>query len=424
MRDDQQGTPPAVSRAKLYEEIWTEPMLKVAARHGVSGSFLARVCERLNVPRPPRGYWAKLAVGNAPHRPPLPALRPWDDLEWSRDRHQRWVLPPLPQAPQIPASRRSRRRSDRPAQHELLAGAREQFDDLKRSDNDYLRPRKRNLPDLYVSKDTIDRALETANELYLALEDRGHRVMLAPSNRVYSRPTVEERVEGGKERDPHGVWVPERTTIVFIGSVAIGLTIFELSEKVEMRWVDHGYVRADQVPEPKRRRAQLGYDHSYMRDTPNGRLCLRASSPYWRAKWEKQWRETNLGSLPTKIPGIVRELEGEASTIAKLVEEAEHQAKLERQRWEEERREQEIRDAERLCLKNIEASREQLFAIIKAWGVAKRVEGFFEDAERRAEGLGEGNRDLLLDRLARARQLLGGVDAMHRFRAWLAPEER
>ncbi|MGD8589053.1 MAG: hypothetical protein PVG22_09520 [Chromatiales bacterium] len=32
---------------------------------------------------------------------------------------------------------------------------------------------------------------------------------------------------------------------------------------------------------------------------------------------------------------IARELEREASTIAKLVEEAEHRAKLERQRWEE-----------------------------------------------------------------------------------------
>jgi len=100
--------------------------------------------------------------------------------------------------------------------------------------------------------------------------------------------------------------------------------------------------------------------------------------------WEKQWRETNPGGLPAKIPGIVRELEREASTIAKLVEEAEHQAKLERQRWEEERREQDLRDAERLRVKNIEASREQLFTIIKAWGVAKRIEGFFEDAERRA----------------------------------------
>lgn len=420
----QRDTPPAVSREKLYEEIWAEPMFTAAARHGVSGSFLARVCERLNVPRPPRGYWAKLAVGKAPRRPPLPEPRPWDDLEWSRDRQQRWVLPALPQAPQTLPRDRPRRRTDRPSQHELVAGVREHFDDLRQSSNDYLRPRKRSLLDVYVSKDTIDRALDTANVLYLALEDRGHRVMFAPPNRPYSRPDVDERVEGGKVRDRYWIWEPDRPTIVFIGSVAIGLTIFELSEEVEVQWTKGGYVRADQLPGHARRGSAYGYDSTYKRDMPTGRLCLRASSPYWRAKWEKQWREAKPGGLAAKIPGIVRELKSEASTIVKLVEEAEHKAKLECQRWAEERREQEVRDAERLRVKNIEASREQLFAIVKAWGVAKRVEGFFEDAERRAADLGEEDRRPLLDRLGRARQLLGGVDATERFRAWKAPEER
>jgi hypothetical protein len=46
--------------------VWSEPMLRVAARFGVSSSHMARVCTLLNVPRPERGYWAKLAVGKAP----------------------------------------------------------------------------------------------------------------------------------------------------------------------------------------------------------------------------------------------------------------------------------------------------------------------------------------------------------------------
>lgn len=54
-----------VSREKLYEEVWSEPMVKVAARYGVSSSFLARICARINVPRPSRGYWAQLLVGKA-----------------------------------------------------------------------------------------------------------------------------------------------------------------------------------------------------------------------------------------------------------------------------------------------------------------------------------------------------------------------
>jgi hypothetical protein len=46
----------AVSREVLFEQVWAEPMTKLAARHGVSSNFLARVCERLNVPHPRRGY--------------------------------------------------------------------------------------------------------------------------------------------------------------------------------------------------------------------------------------------------------------------------------------------------------------------------------------------------------------------------------
>ena len=52
-----------VSREALYGMVWSEPMLRVAARFGVSSSYMARVCALLNVPRTVRGYWAKLAVG-------------------------------------------------------------------------------------------------------------------------------------------------------------------------------------------------------------------------------------------------------------------------------------------------------------------------------------------------------------------------
>ena len=55
--------------------------------------------------------------------------------------------------------------------------------------------------------------------------------------------------------------------------------------------------------------------------------------------------------------------------------------------------------------------------------LAKQIEGFFEDAERRAAGLSEEERDALLDRLHRARALLGGVDALQRFLGWKEPEE-
>jgi hypothetical protein len=74
----------SLTREQLHELVWSEPMLKVAARYDVSSSYMARVCALLNVPRPERGYWAKLAVGKAPPKPPLPEARPGDESLWTK----------------------------------------------------------------------------------------------------------------------------------------------------------------------------------------------------------------------------------------------------------------------------------------------------------------------------------------------------
>lgn len=69
-----------ITREELYELVWSAPMIKVADKFDVSGSYLARVCTALRVPRPERGYWAKLAVGKAPKRPALPEPQPGDPI--------------------------------------------------------------------------------------------------------------------------------------------------------------------------------------------------------------------------------------------------------------------------------------------------------------------------------------------------------
>jgi hypothetical protein len=412
-----------LTREKLYEEVWAEPMTKVAARYNVSSSFLARVCKRLNVPRPERGYWAQLVVGKAPPKPDLPEVRPGDELEWSRDGEPRRVPRALPKPPEEVTQSARHLRRIRPARHDLLVGAREHFEAARESDSGYLRPTKRRLVDVFATKGTLDRALDVVNTLFLALEDRGHRVTFAPLDQHLQRPVVDERSQGGRERYNYGNWAPDRPTIVYVGTVAIGLTIFELSEEVDVRYVNGKYLPADQDQVPKRR-AAYAHDWVHKRDMPSGRLCLRASSPYGRARWEKQWHEATGSDLNSKVPHIVRELEAEAATIARLVAEGQRQAEIERREWEAQHERWQREEAERRRVQHIKESREQLFAIIQAWGLAKQIEGFFEDAERRAADRHEEDREALLDRLHRARALLGGVDALQRFLGWKAPEER
>jgi hypothetical protein len=63
------------NRDKIYEEIWAEPIQHVAKRYNLSDVGLAKVCRKLNIPRPGRGYWAIKAAGKVvPKQPPLQEL--------------------------------------------------------------------------------------------------------------------------------------------------------------------------------------------------------------------------------------------------------------------------------------------------------------------------------------------------------------
>ncbi|ADL50594.1 hypothetical protein [Clostridium cellulovorans] len=61
-------------RETLYNEVWTEPMVTVATRYGISDSVLRRNCRRLGIPLPTSGYWAKLKAGKSVTKTPLPQV--------------------------------------------------------------------------------------------------------------------------------------------------------------------------------------------------------------------------------------------------------------------------------------------------------------------------------------------------------------
>lgn len=64
--------PTTMIREELYKAVWTTPMSRLAEEYGISGNGLAKICDREGIPYPPRGYWAKYAVGKAPKQTPLP----------------------------------------------------------------------------------------------------------------------------------------------------------------------------------------------------------------------------------------------------------------------------------------------------------------------------------------------------------------
>lgn len=60
-----------VTREELYQLVWSQPMVHAAKQFSISGNGLAKICKRLDIPYPPRGYWAQIQAGKEPKKAPL-----------------------------------------------------------------------------------------------------------------------------------------------------------------------------------------------------------------------------------------------------------------------------------------------------------------------------------------------------------------
>ncbi|EQL40251.1 hypothetical protein M770_18205 [Pseudomonas aeruginosa VRFPA03] len=126
-----------------------------------------------------------------------------------------------------------------------------------------------------------------------------------------------------------------------MGSVAIGLTLFEMTEELEARYVDGEYIPLGKLPATERRRLMPSWSWTAHKHFATGRLCLQAFSPYPVADWVNRWPEVRARELRGQLDEIVDYLAKAATTIAGLVEEGERQAEIRRREWGEERWERE-----------------------------------------------------------------------------------
>lgn len=424
-----------MSREKLYELVWSEPMLKVGARFGVSSSYMARVCTLLNVPRPERGYWAKLAVGKAQPKPQLPDPQPGNPLVWARDGSSQPLPKSIPKLPATPvgASAVPRKprvtRSSRPiiGPHALIRGAKTHFESGRPvNDGNHLKPFKKLLVDVTTSKAGLDKALGFANDLFNALESAGYRVVLAPQGEQFRRGHIDE-LEAPRKRQGYyhsSLWSPYRPTLVYVGTVAIGLAVIEMSEEVLMRHVNGKYIRDADYVLPKASRRYHDHTWTTTKELPCGRLRLVAYSPSWRVSWQATWQETKNSTLTRDIPKIVKAIEDAAVELVEKLEEADRQAeiaRLERLAEEEERRREEDH---RRVQQSIKDSQAQLVKIIQAWSEVMSTERFLQGVQERAANLPTAERDAVLERLKLARDFIGTQNPLDSFLSWKTPLER
>jgi hypothetical protein len=139
----------------------------------------------------------------------------------------------------------------RPVRHTLLFGAEEHLRKTREVKNgEFLRPYKRILPDLISSEAALPRALSIANTLYLALDELGYRVQIAPAADNLLRIHVREQEVDRKDRKygryhSGSIWAPDRPTVFYIDMVPVALAITEMTERLTMRYFNGDYHRED-----------------------------------------------------------------------------------------------------------------------------------------------------------------------------------
>lgn len=61
-----------LSREALYIKVWETPAVKLTKEFGVSDVAITKMCRRLEIPKPPKGYWRRIETGSKKTIPPLP----------------------------------------------------------------------------------------------------------------------------------------------------------------------------------------------------------------------------------------------------------------------------------------------------------------------------------------------------------------
>ena len=231
------------NREELYNEIWQEPAMHIAKKYGISGVMLGKICRKLSIPVPGRGYWARKQNGQTVASKPLPKLKNVPLIERHKivDPNSREQVLPEPE----PADAEYLRILEVEANeievdakaplHALVAATVKAYKSAQTDHRGYLTPNWESdaLP-LRVSRGTYDRAILILNTVVRSLDKHGFPV------------TLRSRRDG---------------TVATIDKLEVG---FELVEKYRQ-------IRL----EPKSK--QNEYTYPKMKYEPNGILEFRVS---------------------------------------------------------------------------------------------------------------------------------------------------
>jgi len=178
------------SREELYEQVWSEPMVSLAQKYGLSDVGLRKKCKKLNIPLPPQGYFLRDQKRKAEARPPLPPfagnetveIKPttssfppaFVDQEQYKEAEARIVFENFPENRIVVSERLTSPHPlvEKTKINKTSAGGPQGGRAIDRSCKDAGL-------DIHVSKEYLGRALRIMDALLKALESRGFKVSIS-----------------------------------------------------------------------------------------------------------------------------------------------------------------------------------------------------------------------------------------------------
>ena len=171
-----------ITRKELYNRVWAEPMSKLAREYGLSDVGLAKICKKHNIPRPPKGYWARKAAGYKVKQLPLPPgdevtieIRP-NPRTQRASKYKKVVskMAPSEKSEETPIVVPDRLSNP----HLLIRRSSDVLNAQQPNDVGVVNPPNKECLDIAVSKNSLRRALRIMDTVIKALENLGYSVYL------------------------------------------------------------------------------------------------------------------------------------------------------------------------------------------------------------------------------------------------------
>lgn len=311
-----------ITREELYEAVWSESVQKLAMALGISDVGLAKICKKLNVPRPGRGYWAKPRGARKVLRVPLPPLRPGQDesyvisspeveggVGWTREALQHLAEECLTVPTILPSGSAA-------AGHPLIESYREQLVEHG-LETSQMWPRQACLA-VSVSKGQLERGLKIVRSIFEAFEKQGYQPEVLPPN------------PHGRNRYGYTQANPSRTGVRIQGI----FVAFELRESFSVVEVPQP------PPEPPKGRQKdtwVAPPPPVYKKVPSGDLTLEIVEPD-RQGARKRWRDQGVRKLEKQLDAFLR--------AVMVTADREHEDELERERKRKEEEDARLQEEE------------------------------------------------------------------------------